>query len=249
MTVFELEKALFSLYDRSLAFEYDNVGLLVGDGREEISGVVVSLDCTDSQIKMAEETNSNVIVTHHPVIFEGLKSVLSDSLVYSLINKGISVISMHTNLDSAVGGVNDCLAKVLGLRNIKGICPIGNGFMFRTGDLPLKMSADEVANLIKDKLNTHVKYSDCGKKIKTLALCSGSGSSFLYDIAKEGADGYITAEVKHHHFYEAKRLGISVFDGGHFPTEDVVVDVLAEEIKKILCKPIYTSHESEIKCI
>ena len=249
MKVFELEAALFEFYNRSLAFDYDNVGLLVGDKDAEISGVVVALDCTDSAIRLAENTGANLIVTHHPVIFEGMKSVLSDSTVFTLIKKGISVISMHTNLDAAVGGVNDNLCKVIGLKNTEGLFPISDGYEIRKGELDTPLSADEFARHLKEKLDCSVRYSCGGKEIKRVAVCGGSGSSLLYDLVSENVDGFVTAEVKHHTFYDAARAGISIFDCGHFDTEDIVIEPLAEKIRSVLCKPVHTVHQSEIKVI
>ena len=115
MKVKEILDFLYGLAPKELAEDFDNVGLLVGDENAEVKGIVVTLDCFNEVIDRAEDLGTNLIVTHHPIIFSGLKSVTADSLVYKLISKGISVISMHTNLDQSQGGVNDARCEALGL--------------------------------------------------------------------------------------------------------------------------------------
>ena len=117
---------------KELAEDFDNVGLLVGDENAEVKGIMVSLDCFDEVIDRAEDLGANLIVTHHPIIFDPLKSVTADTLVYKLISKGISVISMHTNLDQADGGVNDVLCEALGLYDVEELIT-SDGFSMRKG--------------------------------------------------------------------------------------------------------------------
>ena len=134
MIVYDIYDFLDEKYDFSSALEYDNVGLLVGDGRDKVTGVLVCLDCTDEAITEAVKQGANLIVTHHPVIFDPLKSVTEQSLVYRLIKIGISVISAHTNLDQADGGVNDALAEAVGLSDVEKIAD-SEGFFYRIGEL------------------------------------------------------------------------------------------------------------------
>ena len=188
-----------------------------------------------------------MIITHHPVIFNPLKTVLVGSTVFELIKSGISVISMHTNLDIAVSGVNDCLCYALEFDNFEKR-PASDGYLLNFTELDTPVSADELARHIKEKLGGSVKFTDSGKSIKKIALCSGSGGGYAFDTAVSGCDALITADVKHNIFIDSERLGISVFDAGHFNTEDVVVEplkaVLSESFRNIR---FYADHFTNIK--
>ncbi len=244
MTVKELLNFLCKRFPLNLALTFDNVGLLVGNENQEISGVLVALDCTKGAIEKAKENNCNLIVTHHPVIFNPIKQVLENDLVYTLIKNDISVISMHTNLDTADGGVNDVLAEVLELSSVeKIVCE--DGFTIRQGELPKVMSANDFAKHISKKLGTSIKY--CGEnQIKTVAVCSGSGGEFLPLAINAGADAFVTAECKHHLFLLAQEKGVFLADAGHFNTENIIVEPLASLIKETNLKVI-TYHYSPIK--
>ncbi len=229
MTVYDIYDFLDERYDFSSALPYDNVGLLVGDGREKVTGVLVTLDCTDEAITEAVKQGANLIVTHHPVIFDPLKNVTEQSLIYRLIKNGISVISAHTNLDAADGGVNDTLAKKIGLSNIEKIFD-SEDFAYRIGELDEALSADELARLVGERLGVRVKYVGDNTFIKRVAVCSGSGGSMLTEVAGEGVDAFVTADVKHNVFMDAHMLGLTLIDAGHFETEDIIVEVLCKEI-------------------
>ena len=196
----------------------------------------MALDCTASAIKAAIKNNCELIITHHPVIFDPLKTVLAGNTVFELVKNGISVISMHTNLDIAVSGVNDCLCYALEFNNFEKR-PANDGYLLNFTELDTPVSADELARHIKEKLGGSVKFTDSGKSIKKIALCSGSGGGYAFDTAVLGCDALITADVKHNIFIDSERLGISVFDAGHFNTEDVVTeplkDLLSQEFKDI----------------
>ncbi|MBO5912704.1 MAG: Nif3-like dinuclear metal center hexameric protein [Clostridia bacterium] len=229
MKVKEILDFLYGIAPKELAEDFDNVGLLVGDEIAEVKGVMVSLDCFDEVIDRAEDLGANLIVTHHPIIFSGLKSVTADSLVYKLISKGISVISMHTNLDQADGGVNDALCDALDLFDVEALIT-SDGFSMRKGFLDQPEDPYSFAKHIKEALGGAVKFVAGDHDITTVAVCGGSGGDFLIDAVKMGADALVTADVKHHLFIEAGRLGISLYDAGHFNTEDVIVSVLCRDI-------------------
>lgn len=229
MKVKEILDFLYGLAPKELAEDFDNVGLLVGDENTEVKGIMVSLDCFEEVIDRAEDLGANLIVTHHPIIFSGLKSVTSDSLVYKLISKGISVISMHTNLDQADGGVNDALCDAFDLFDVEALIT-SDGFSMRKGFLDQPEDPYSFAKHIKEALGGAVKFVAGDHDITTVAVCGGSGGDFLIDAVKMGADALVTADVKHHLFIEAGRLGISLYDAGHFNTEDVIVSVLCRDI-------------------
>lgn len=231
ITVNDVFNFLDKKYDFSSALPYDNVGLLIGSLKDEVTGIVVCLDCTDKAVQKAVNEGANLIVTHHPVIFDPLKTVTDQGIVYSLIKNGISVISAHTNFDQAVGGVNDILCDAVGLQNVKTVSD-SEGFLYRIGKFKNPMSAEELAVHLSEKLNYPVKYVGNNTCIKSVAVCSGSGGSMLCEVAKQDCDAYITADVKHDVFMNAYSIGFTVFDAGHFNTEDVAVGPLAEAIRK-----------------
>lgn len=249
MTVKDIFDFLNGLAPVNTACDFDNVGILVGDPSAELSGAVVALDCTASAIKTARDNNCELIITHHPVIFDPLKTVLAGSNVFELIKSGISVISMHTNLDIAVSGVNDCLCRALEFANFEKR-PASDGYLLNFTELDTPLSAEKLARHIKEKLGGSVKFTDSGKSIKKIALCSGSGGGYVFDTAVSGCDALITADVKHNIFIDSERLGISVFDAGHFNTEDVVIEplkaVLSENFHNIR---FYADHFTNIKAI
>lgn len=249
MTVKNIFEFLNEKFPTETACDFDNVGLLVGDPNAEVTKAVVALDCTPSAVNTAIQKGCQLIITHHPVIFDPLKRILTGSAVYEVIKNGISVISMHTNLDIGVGGVNDCLCSALSLENVTKIAA-ADGYLLNVGELTSPLYPDGLALYIKEKLGGAVKYIGAESQIKRVLLCSGSGGSYIGEVLRQDCDALITADVKHNQFLEAEQLGVSLFDAGHFDTEDVVPEPLKRllEDKFPLIKFI-TVHTSKIKCI
>ena len=235
MKAFEIYNKLCSIAPLELAMDYDNAGFLVGDKNSDINVAVVCLDVTSSVVDFALEKGAKLIISHHPIIFEPLKSITAQEnrRVFSCLSSGISVISMHTNLDVANGGVNDRLAESLGLLDVTPITD-DEGFTFKMGKLPEKMDAHGFAKRIKDRLGGAVRFTNNSKPISRVAVCGGSGSDFLHLAAKMGADALVTADVKHKCFIEAAEMGFNLFDAGHFHTEDVIVEPLANRLNSEL---------------
>ncbi len=251
MTVFEVFDFLNEKFDFSYTMQGDNVGLLVGSGNSIVKGIHVCLDLTDKAISDAVENGANLIVTHHPVIFDGLKTVTSDSLIYRVIRNDISVISAHTNLDAAEGGINDLLCKMFELTDV--IRPEGEGVFFtvgRVGELPEPISADELAKKISATLNTNVNYVGDNTFIKRLAICSGGGGGLFKQAISTGADAYLTGDCKYDHFMYSHEIGFTLFDAGHFPTEDIIVPVVAKLLREAFeGTPVTETHFCPIKHI
>ena len=216
----EVLSYLEGLYPPDTACDFDNVGLLAGNADGEVTGAVVALDCDITALEFAKKNGANLIITHHPVIFEPLKSVTESDMVYKLIKAGISVISMHTNLDVGKGGVNDTLCEVLGLTDVKPVTA-SDGYLLKYGNTD-KHTADELALHIKKSLGGAVKYVSGKSPINTVLVCSGSGGGYIDEAVLRGFDALITADVKQNHFIAAINSGISLFDGGHFNTENVI---------------------------
>ncbi len=243
--IFDFLKQHFPLH---LACDFDNVGLLIGDKNSEVKNILVSLDCTHKTIDDAIVKNCELIITHHPVIFEPLKKIPSGTIVHRLIKSDISVISMHTNLDVAEGGVNSCLCKALGLTDIQFVTA-SDGFTLQSGRLS-PICADDFAKRVKERLGGVIKYVDGKKAIEKVLVCSGSGGSSIYDAISFGFDALVTADVKHNQFLSAADNSVSLFDCGHFHTEDVIIDPLTELLKQQFPKVnFYANHHSYIKFI
>ena len=239
--IFEYLNSLFPVTD---AMSFDNVGLLVGDPQKSISKTLIALDCTLETIAKAKENGCNLIITHHPVIFEPLKNLLAGSVQYELIKNDIAVISMHTNLDVGVGGINDKLCEILELNEISPVIA-SDGYMLKGGVIS-PISAENLAQRIKERIGGVVKYVDGGKEIKSILVCSGSGGEFVNDAINLKFDALLTADIKHHQFLIAKDNNVSLFDGGHFNTEDIIVEVLAQTLKNNFKEIEFSTFHSEI---
>lgn len=246
MKVNDILEFLDAFFPMSSACDFDNVGLLIGNKDAKVNNVLIALDCTQDTVKEAIKTNCQLIITHHPVIFSPLKQILSGSIVHNLILNNISVISMHTNLDVSFGGVNSCLCKEIELENVD-FYTACDGYILQKGSIS-PVSAEDFALHLKNKLKTVVKYVDGGKPIKNVLVCSGSGGDFIADAINSGFDALVTSDIKHHHFLEAFDSGVSLFDCGHFNTEDVVIEPLkAVLIKNFSSVNFTTTHNTEIK--
>lgn len=232
MTVQNVYDAINAVADFSTQMDFDNAGLLVGDPSAAVTGALVALDVTDSIIDEAVDRGANLIVTHHPVIFHAIKRVTADMLVYRLVRENIAVISAHTNLDLAPGGVNDILAQKLELADVN-VLPPEN--LLRAGRLSRGMTPPEFAYYVKQKLDLPaLRYCDGGRAIEQVAVCGGSGGGELRDALAAGCQAYVTADVKHDVMLEAARLGVTLIDGGHFGTENHVIEYLADVVRGVL---------------
>lgn len=230
MKVTDIFEFLNNLYPTDTACDFDNVGILVGSPDNEVKKVLIALDCNKETLENAIRMGCDTVVTHHPVIFSPLKNVLSGSIVFELIKNDISVISMHTNLDIAQNGVSEELCRVLDLKDISSVTA-SDGFVLKSGVIS-PVGADSFAERIKEKLGGNVKYVDGGKPIENILVCSGSGGEFIFDAINLGFDAFVTSEIKHHQFLAAVDNNVSVFDAGHFDTEDIIVEPLKELLSK-----------------
>lgn len=225
---------------KKLAEDWDNPGLLVGNPDDEVNRILVCLDVREETVLRAQKEEFQMIVAHHPVIFRGLKKLRTDlpdgRLLSSLLRAGISVFAAHTNLDCAEGGVNDELAKRIGLDQAT-IAPLGNveslsDSLGRVGKLPAPMEAKKFAEQVKKGLGaTNVRFVSGGDHpVKKVGLCSGSGAEFIDCAAFMGCDAFVTGDVRYHDAQRAAALGIHVVDAGHFATEQPVVEILAARL-------------------
>lgn len=209
--------------------EWDNSGHLVGDFRGEVKKCVMSLDATKAVVEFAKDVNADLVLTHHPVIFGGIKALKSDSAVYMLANSNIACISSHTNFDKADEGINANLAEIIGLSNTKRIC---DDFIV-VGELETPMSMDDFAEYISEKLNVAgIRYTDTDKIITKVAVGGGACSEFMWQALKE-ADCFLTGDLKYHDMLDASEDGKAVISAGHFETENLPFLMLKEKLEKI----------------
>ena len=193
----------------------------------DVDKVLVTLDITKEVINEALDKGCKLILSHHPVIFNGIKRVKSTDLLSLLIKNDISAICMHTNLDSVTGGVNDVLAGIIGLDNIEVFCNMG-----RKGALSEPVTVSELAQKISGALKTPVKYTLGEKTVKTIALIGGSAGSVWQQAHDEGIDAFLTGEASHHHSLDAKHCGMPVIAAGHYGTEVIIVKHLIETLSE-----------------
>lgn len=245
MTVYDIYRHVDTLFPFSSAAEYDNVGLLIGDMNAPVSRVLVTLDCTKSAAEKAKEIGANLIVTHHPVIFEPLKQVLSNSVVHFCIKNGINVISAHTNVDMGKGGINDKLCEILALTDVEPLdC---DGFTIRKGVLATPVSAEELAMRCEKLFKMPIRFTNGGRKINSVAVCSGSGGGMLSAVIDAKCDAYVTSDVKHSQFISAYDNDLSIFDCGHFNTEDIIVEPIKNTLSAAFPQTDFvTYHGKEI---
>ncbi len=210
--------------------DWDNSGLLVGDASASVSKVLVCLDVTADELSFALEQDCELIVSHHPVIFRAKKNFTAGDIPFEAAKCGISVISLHTNLDKAQGGVNDVLCERLGLTFEKIPAPVCDGFL-NIAYIEGECEVAEFASHIKEKLGGTVQYVEGKKTVSKLGICSGAGSDFISEAQELGCDGFVTGEAGYHDFIDAKASGMSLFAAGHFETEVPVVSALARKLR------------------
>lgn len=226
-TVGSIYDFLCTLAPLELQMGFDNSGFQLGRKSAQAQRALLSLDVTDEVVDEAIELGAQLIVSHHPLIFTPLKSIQDEKLL-KLIENQITIISMHTNLDIAEGGVNDVLINLLGAKADGALDAEGCG---RVGNLPQAQQFDDFLRLCKAVLeNNGLRYYSAGKPVKRLAVMGGSGGDAIADAAEKGCDTYVTADIKYHQFLEARELGINLIDADHFCTENPVITVLCAKL-------------------
>lgn len=234
-TVKEVSEFFESIIPTSMKMDFDNVGFLAGNGNKQVHKVLLALDITDDVIAEAVEFGADLLVAHHPLMFS-LKNASTDDMIgrklVAMLGAGISAICMHTNLDAAKGGVNDCLMAVLGVANEGVIEPFGtypDGTVYGMGRYGTveEMKLEAFLRHCKMALGCNgLRYVSGGKAVHRVAVCGGSGSSMLHEVAALGCDTFVTGDVKYNGFLDAKEMGINLIDAGHFSTENVVIPYL-----------------------
>lgn len=237
MKVKEIYEFINELAPFCLAESWDNCGLLIGDGECEADAVMPVLDVTKDVLKEADSKGVNLIISHHPVIFDGLKSIHKDSVVYFAIEHNINIISAHTNLDMAEQGVTYTLAQRLGLTDLKVLNVLHNAKTGEFGEgligkLCGAVGADELAERVKAALDCKaVKLVSGDDDITTVAVANGAEGGLLQYALAAGADAIVAGETKHNVMIDAKNAGVTLIDAGHFETENIIVEVIEQKLK------------------
>ena len=235
--VYEIMKKIAPL---ELAESWDNPGLLVDCGGEVVR-VLVTLDITPEVVAEAAAKHCELIVAHHPVIFDPLKKLGTQDVPFQLVRAGISAVCMHTNLDAAEGGVNDVLAAIFGMRDAE-VFADGCGRVGQINPITVPQLAAKAQRELAARCNlpldgsaaVQVKFADTGKTVRRLAVISGAGGSMFEEALAMGADCLLTGEANHHHACDAKRLGLALVAAGHYATEFPVTAAVAEKLRAAL---------------
>ena len=202
----------------------DNSGLLIGSREAAVSRVMLCLDVSDAVIRQAVDAGVDLIVSHHPVIFDALRRVEEDSRVWKLVRHRINVISLHIPLDETPDGANFWLCEKLGLTPLQ---PFGEkpGASERTlcegwiGSTKEPVKPNDFAVSVSEKLGCGVSFCDGGREITRVAVCGGSGGFLLDGVLASGAQAFVSSQFKHHQLYQAQEAGVTLIDGTHFATE------------------------------
>ena len=239
-TAEEVIRIVESIAPPGLAEEWDNPGLAVGSPDQPVTKVWVALDPLPQVVEAACSAGVDLLITHHPLLMRPLSKLdlstpLGEIIAMAVENR-LTLYSAHTNLDKALGGVNDVLAEKIGLKNLSPLVKGKDGEpgLGRTGELPRPMELGELAEFVKAGLD--LKWvraiGSLKKKASMAALCSGSGSSLLPDFFASGAEVFITGDIGYHHARSVEEAGLGCLDIGHFASEHLVLDSFAERIKK-----------------
>ncbi len=217
--------------------DWDNSGIQVGNPDAEATGVLLGFDCTPELVDEAVETGANLIITHHPLIFRGVKKIMPSDPVGLAIMKaiagGVTVYAAHTTADKVPGGVSAAMAEKLNLQQAQVLEPEGDGIGFgMVGNLAEPMDAESFVAFVKKAFG--LKGVRCSKpvegRISRVALCGGSGSSMIGAAQASGAQAYLCGDVSYHYFFTAGDF--MILDIGHFEGEVEIVNILFSLLKK-----------------
>ncbi|MGO8672889.1 MAG: Nif3-like dinuclear metal center hexameric protein [Capsulimonadaceae bacterium] len=221
---------LRALAPETIALDGDPVGLLIAlEAGRPIERIGVCLDCTPAVARRAAEDRIDLVITHHPLIYHPLKRITPETSGVSasvalLIRAGAGLYAMHTNWDRADGGINDTLAGLVGLSEMRPLGDFGLQALPRIGDVTPQTLSEFCAFVARvlDCTGTsalRVNEIDPTRIVRRVAVCGGAGSELLGDALAAGADAYVTADVPHHQFIEATARGLAIVDAGHGATE------------------------------
>lgn len=206
--------------------KWDNSGLQIGSMNSDIKKIMVILDFDENSLQFAIDNNIDLIITHHPFIFDSIKSIDFDTydgnIIKEIIKHDICIYSMHTNFDLAENGVNKILAEKLNIMQYDLLHTVYDNVGYGGISQIDSINIVEYAKLVKENLNCpsiKLYCVDESKTIKSVAFCGGSGSEFISDAISKKADVYITGDVKYHQAQDALKNNLCIIDAGHYYTE------------------------------
>ena len=226
---------LFSVAPEQYKMDWDNVGLMCGHSDRKVTKILVALDASLAVAEEAKALGCQLAVVHHPLIFRTTPTVsdatITGKRLLAYLENGLSVISMHTNLDCAPGGVNDILADRLGLKNVE-VLPDGEmAHLVRYGEVEPQTMAEFLPFVKKQLACEGLRYTDGGRQVYRVAVGGGACGDYLTQITELGCDTFVTADVGYHRFADAGEMRLNLIDAGHFETENPVCAYLAERIR------------------
>ncbi len=212
---------------------WDNAGLITGSMDTPVTKAVLSLDVTKAAAEKAAECGAQLIVSHHPLIFNAVKTVCADSALYKCVNKGVCVISAHTNFDRAKNGINTNLCALLGIKHVE---PVEDTFIV-VGELEHETSAADFARFVSERLRVSgLRFTNSAKTVRKVAVGGGACDEYLPQ-AMRLADCFVTGEAKYHILLEAAEAGYCVISAGHYETEYaafmMLKDMLSHEFPEV----------------
>ena len=233
MKVLDIYNFIDSIAPFDSQMDFDNSGMLVGNFDSNVNKVLISLDVTKEVIYECKKINSNLIISHHPVIFHPIKKLYHEDIPYILSQNQISVICAHTNMDLSPIGVNFCLFNSLGLKDKSPLSFYKEYELGYCGFLENEMSSLEFASFVKQSLKCdNLRFTQISNKIKKVAVCSGAGGSLINEVYSKKCDAFVTGEIKHSDIVFANEHNISIFDVGHFKSENLIVSHLKNILQK-----------------
>jgi dinuclear metal center YbgI/SA1388 family protein len=244
MTINELSKYMNEMIPRELSCSWDNDGLMCCPNPDRVvKKALFTMDVTPEAIDHAIEGGYDVILSHHPLIFRGVKTLSGDfgipARLIKLIKNDIAVMSYHTRFDAVDGGVNDALADIFELTDVEKIECEGIELM-RVGYLPEELDIEHFVAVVSAKLGCeHLNYATNSGKVHKLALVGGGGGGYIREAAASGADTYLSGEIGYHNLTDCKDYRINLVEAGHYFTERIALYNLSRFV---------TEADSSIEC-
>lgn len=245
MEIRELIEKLCEKYPLDLQEDWDNSGLQIGNLDNKLKNVLISLDLEDEGVDKAIENNCNLIITHHPYLFNGTKSIDFTDQFYNRLEKvvknDITVFAMHTNLDIASDGLNDNLCEILGIKDTNVLeldKEVGLGRYGHIEEIIARDFAQKVKEILK--ANELICYGDTTKKVRKIGVCGGAGQYLFEDALSRGCDLMITGDVSYHMGMDYSNRGLFLIDAGHFASENHVIFKLKDVVSTMTDSTIYT---------
>ena len=246
MKIREITDAIEKFAPLRLQEDWDNAGIQVGDPEADITGILLCTDATEDVVAEAIELGSNLVISHHPLIFHGLKKIMGrtpvERTVAMAIKHDITIYSAHTNMDSAWHGVSFRMADKIGLTNVEflddnRVEPYGDARCDIAGCGVIGNIEPMPAHVVLKRVKTAfgvgaVRYSGDGNRmVSRVALCGGAGGFLLDKAVNAGAQLYVTADMRYHDFLENSQR-IVVADIGHYESEHFTKEIFLEIIRK-----------------